>query len=241
VLFLLFEPNLALHLVLGFNMVVGALGMLLLLRELNLAWPATIGGALAFQLGDPMAQLTGWSPTHNGPWTWVPWALLMCERLLRAPTRTRIVGLAAVLSLVILPGWVLISALTYQLIALRVAWEVCTRRDVGSLRAATAVAVALVLMPLLVAVQLIPAVELSRQTFRVGTEVQEFVKFGGMPFPKNITPIPPGPHSGHQNAFRAKSRSSGGSRMAPCWLTALIREISGRSRLSSPRRPCLLK
>jgi hypothetical protein len=48
---------------------------------------------------------------QNGPWAWLPWALLFCELLLRAPTDAT-VGLAVVLTLELLPGWVLITALT---------------------------------------------------------------------------------------------------------------------------------
>jgi hypothetical protein len=180
-LFLALDANVALHIVLAFNMVVGAAGMLLLLREMELGWPAALAGALVFELGDPMAQLTGWSPMQNASWAWVSWALFACERLLRVPSRAGMVGLAAALSLVVLPGWVLIGALTYQLIALRLVWEIITRRDAHVLRASGAIFAALALMPLLVAIQLVPAWELAGQSFRVGVEVSEFVKFGGMP------------------------------------------------------------
>lgn len=179
-LFLVLEPNVAVHLVLALNMVIGAIGMLLLLRELGVNWAAAIGGALVYELGDPMAQLTIWSPMQNGSWAWVSWALYLCERLLRAPSRAQVIGLAAVLTIEIMPGWVLITALTYQLIAFRVAWEVITRRNADALRAAGAITAALVLVPLLAAVQLIPAAEFAQASFRIGVEVDEFVKFGGL-------------------------------------------------------------
>ena len=72
-------------------------------------------------------RVTGWSPMHSGPWAWVPWALYCCERLLRAPTRGGVVALATVLALALLPGWVLLVTLAYQLIVLRVVWDVLTR------------------------------------------------------------------------------------------------------------------
>lgn len=176
--FAVLEANTAVHVVLILNMLLGAVGMFLLTRELGLGWVAAVGGALAFELGDPMAQLTGWSPTHSGPWTWLPWALLLCERVLRAPSRRGVVGLAVVLTLALLPGWVLIAALTYQLIALRVGWALVTAPRERPWRAAGAVAVGLALAPLLAAVQLLPAVEFARESFRVAVEAVEFAKLG---------------------------------------------------------------
>jgi hypothetical protein len=177
-LFLVLEPNLAVHLVLIINMVLGAVGMLLLLRELGLGWAAAVGGALAFELGDPMAQLTGWSPMHSGPWTWLPWALLACERLLRVPTRLGIAGLAAAVTLALLPGWVLIAVLTCQLIALRVAWELLTRGRPRPWRSVAAIAAGLTLGLLLAAIQVLPAAEVARESFRVAVEALEFARFG---------------------------------------------------------------
>lgn len=177
-LFFVLEPNLAVHIVLIFNMVLGAAGMLLLLRELGLGWVAAIAGALAFELGDPMSELTGWSPMHSGPWTWLPWALMICERLMRQPTRLGAVALGAVLALALAPGWVLIPALTYQLIALRVGWELLTRPAARSWRVLAAIAAGLVLAPLLVAAQLIPAAELAGESYRVAVESLQFAQFG---------------------------------------------------------------
>jgi hypothetical protein len=177
-LFFVLEPNLAVHIVLILNMVLGAAGMLLLLRELRLNWVAAVGGALAFELGDPMAQLTGWSPMHSGPWTWLPWALMVCERLLRKPTRLGAVALGAVLALELAPGWVLIPALTYQLIALRVGWELLTHPAARSWRSLGAITAGLALAPLLVAAQLIPAAELAGESYRVAVESLQFAQFG---------------------------------------------------------------
>jgi hypothetical protein len=188
-LFLVLEANVAVHVVLGLNMMLGGLGAFLLLREMDVRWIGALAGALAFELGDPMSQLTGWGPMQNGSWTWVPWALLMCERVLRAPTRGRVIGLAATLGLMVLPGWMLIAALTYQLIALRVTWELLTRREPGVLRAAVAVGIGLALMPLLVAVQLMPAAEFANETFRVGIEKDVFSQYGGMPVKQMLSMI----------------------------------------------------
>lgn len=179
VLYLLFEPNVAVHLMLVINIALGAVGMLLLLREVGLSWVAAIGGAAFFELGHPMALLSGWDPMHNGPWTCVPWALLLCERLLKRPSQLRVIALAAVLSVSILAGWVLITALTYQVIALRVVWELLLRRQAHSVRAAVATVIALALVPFLVAVQIIPAAEVAQESFRIETETDDLARSGG--------------------------------------------------------------
>jgi hypothetical protein len=170
-LFLVLDPNVALHGVLIINMVLGAIGMLLLGRELGLHPVAALTGALAFELGDAMATLTGWSAMHSGPWTWLPWALCCCERLLRAPSRTGVIGLAAVLALGVLPGWVLISALTFQVLALRVVWEVITRWPERPWRPVGAVLAGLALAPAIAAAQLVPAAALARESFRSTLEL----------------------------------------------------------------------
>src|SRR5262249_21684212 len=81
-LFLILDANRAVHAVLIVDTVIGALGMLLLAREMALGWVAALGGAFAFELGNPMVQFAGWSPTPHAAFVWVPWALLCCERLL---------------------------------------------------------------------------------------------------------------------------------------------------------------
>jgi hypothetical protein len=166
-LFLFLDVNTAVHIVLIFNMVVGAIGMFLLCREIGLGWLAAVAGAVVFELGNPMIELTSWSPTHNGPWTWIPWVMLCCERLLRAPTPHAVVGLAFAVALELLPGFVLITALTYQLIALRVGFELVARRGEHPWRSAAAIAAGLALGPLLVAIQLVPAAELAMHSSRV--------------------------------------------------------------------------
>lgn len=177
-LFLFLEPNLAVHVLLIVNIVIGALGMLLLAREGGLGWAAAVGAAVVFELGDPMAQLSGWSPTHNGPWAWFPWALLATERLLRRPSPFGIAALAAILALELAPGWVVIGALTYQVIGLRVLWDFLTRRTPWLWRSVGAIGAAMLLAPGLLAVQLLPAAELARESFRVTVEVGEFLGSG---------------------------------------------------------------
>ena len=180
-MFLLLEPNAAVHAVLILNMVIGATGMFFLGRELGVSWVAALGGALAFELGSPMTELTNWSAMHSGPWGWLPWSLLLCERLLKMPTRRGVVGLAVVLTLQLLPGWVLITALTYQLIVLRVGWELISGPQPRPWRAALAVGTGLVLAPCLAAIQLVPAAELSRESFRAAVESGDFLRNASLP------------------------------------------------------------
>jgi hypothetical protein len=177
-LFLILDLDSALRAVLIINMVLGAVGMFLFTREIGLGWMAALGGALVFELGDPMSQLTIWSPTKNGAWAWVPWALFFCERLLRAPSRTATAGLAAVVALELLPGFVLITALTYQLIAIRIGWELIARRARIPWRSLLALTAGLVCGPLLAAVQLVPTAELAGQSLRAWTEAADIAQYG---------------------------------------------------------------
>jgi hypothetical protein len=195
-LFLVLDPNVAVHVVLIINMVLGAVGMLLLGRELGFGWVGALGGALTFQLGDAMSTLTGWSPMDNGPWAWVPWALLCCERVLRAPSRRTVALLAAVLGLSLLPGWVLISALTYQLIVLRLGWELVTRWSERPWRPVGAVVAGLALAAALAAVQIVPAAELARDSKRLAVTQRDFLAYGGLtidwlaPIRDRVPPVP---------------------------------------------------
>jgi hypothetical protein len=115
-----------------------------------------------------MRQLAAWAPMQLASYTWMPVALWCTERLIRAPTPRRAVVLAAVLALQLLPGFPQLVLLTYQLIALRVAWAVVcaeTPRRPALVLAATG---ALLLAPLLVGVQLLPSMEVWRESVRAG-------------------------------------------------------------------------
>ena len=179
-LFLVLDPNVAVHVVLVLNMVIGALGMLALARTMGLGATAGLAGALAFELGDGMMELTGWSPMHSGPWAWVPWTLAFAEGLLRTPSVGGVVGLAGALAIGLLPGWVLLIALAYQVIALRVVWELLTRRAAPPWRGVGAVGAGLALAPMLAAVQLLPAAELARESQRVAFDFADFWAYGGL-------------------------------------------------------------
>jgi hypothetical protein len=174
--FLLLDPNTAVHVVLIVDMVIGAVGMLLLARQLGLGWVAALGGALVFELGDPMAQFAGWNPMITGAWVWVPWALLCCERLFVRPGRGDVLALAAVLTLQLLTGIMHTVALTYQLIAFRIAWEIVARRGDRPWRGAVYIAIGLALAPLAAAIQLFPYIEFASESFRIEIPVDEMLK-----------------------------------------------------------------
>lgn len=188
-LFLAFEPNVAVHLALIVDMVLGGLGMLLLARYWGLGWPAALGGALALEIGDPMAQFVGWNPMITGTFAWAPWALLACERLLRSPSRGGIVCLAGVLAIQLLPGLVVMNAFTYQLLALRVAWECLGRWHERPWRPVLSVAAGMVLAPLLVAIQLLPNVEFARESIRLVIPVAERLHTTSLPFAQYVTTV----------------------------------------------------
>src|SRR5437016_34365 len=65
-LFLVMEPNRALHAVQAANMLLGGTGMLLYARRLGTSRLAALAGALVFELGDPMSEFVAWSPMHCG-------------------------------------------------------------------------------------------------------------------------------------------------------------------------------
>jgi hypothetical protein len=151
--------------------------MYTLARTLGASVFGAIAGALVFQLGNTSLVMANWSPMHGGTFAWFPWALYACERLLAAPDRRRSLLLGAVLTLALLPGFPLMPAFMYLLIALRVGWEIVLRRTARPGAVLLAIAVALALPPLLGAVQLLPAVEFARLSIR------------GIPLPGADTPL----------------------------------------------------
>jgi hypothetical protein len=165
-LFLLLDSDLALRGVMFFNLTVAGVSAYFLCRTLGLAPAAAVGGALAFELGNASTFMTLWSPQAGGPYAWFPAAMLCCERILRAPSVRRAVALGIVLSLALLPGFPQTVLFAYQLIVLRVVWEVATRRVHRPASVAAVTILGLALPLLLAAVQLIPAFEMARESYR---------------------------------------------------------------------------
>lgn len=163
--FLLFDPGLALDVVVFLHLVIAGVGSYLLGRSLGLGTVASLATALTFEMGNAMIALSISSPTHAAPYAWLPIVLWCTERLLHAPSNRRGAGLAVALTLAILPGMPQVIYFTYQLIALRVGFELLTRRarvrDVGG-----ALLVGVGAPLLLSAVQLLPEMEVARASLR---------------------------------------------------------------------------
>jgi hypothetical protein len=153
------EPAFVLSIVV--NLMIGGAGLYCLGRTLGQTRAAALCGAVAFQLAWGTINLAAWSPTHLGPFAWLPVAMWRCERLARAPSLRRAVALAAVLAIQLLPGFPQTVFFTYQLIGLRIAWALL-RREGGSRAKITALTLlALVLPVALDAVQLLPSLEMA--------------------------------------------------------------------------------
>jgi len=165
-LFFLLAPNQALRVVPFINLLVAGLSMFLLCRELGAGTPAALAGALAFELGNATLLLTVWAFMVVGPYVWLPAALLFCERLLREPTARRAIALGVVLTMSLLPGYPQVTLFAYQLIGLRLLWEFATRRVHAPFRVVSLLALGIVLAPLLAAVQLVPSLEVGRESVR---------------------------------------------------------------------------
>src|SRR5262249_36042769 len=120
--FALFPREAALLASVLLHLTIAGAGTFLLCRELGLARPAALAGALAFQLGPYVVQLAGWGPIHLATYAWMPVAMWRTERLVRSPSRRNVVALAAVLALQLVVGFVQISYFTYEVVALRIAW-----------------------------------------------------------------------------------------------------------------------
>jgi len=177
-LFLLLDADLALRGVIVLNLVVAGVGAYLLCRELGTGRLAAAAGAMAFELGCSTLNVSTWTPFVSGPYVWLPLALLFCERCLRHPSPPNGIGLAVILAIALLPGFPQTVVFAYQLIALRVAWEIVMRR--GRARAFVAtIILGLVLAPLLAAVQLVPALESARMSVRGGNLSAEEISPGG--------------------------------------------------------------
>jgi hypothetical protein len=150
------------------NLAIAGVGMFLLCREMRIGRVASLCGALAFQLGWAASMLAAWSPTHIAPFAWLPVAMWRTERLLRAPSLRAGLWLALVLAIQLLPGFPQTVFFTYQVIALRVLWTVLTR-ETRDLRAVLPVLALGLAAPLLLdAVQLLPSMEVARESVRQG-------------------------------------------------------------------------
>jgi hypothetical protein len=165
--FLVLPPQRALRALLLVNLIIGGLGAYALGRELGMSAVAAVGTALAFILGNAAYHVTTWMPTVQAPYIWMPFGMLFCERLLKGPTVRDALLLGLVLAAGLLPGHPQFVGFTCQLIALRVLWAVldrCERRHIAG--AAGAVALAVLVMLLVAAMQFVPSLEVIGESVR---------------------------------------------------------------------------
>lgn len=179
-LFLILDPRAALAATDTFHLLLGPLGMLYLARQLRLHPAAALTGALALMAGDYSWMLAYWQPTVLAPYMWIPWALGLSEHVLRQPRYASVVALGAVLTLQLLAGFPQISLFTYQVIALRLLYELVPSRRPQRWRRVAAVAAAALLPVGLAAVKLLPAIELARLSIRAGGLGRADIIPGGM-------------------------------------------------------------
>jgi hypothetical protein len=165
--FLFVGIDAALLVVAAVHLLIGGVGMYALCRELSIGRTGAVCGAIAFQLGGATWSLATWLPTSIlGIYVWIPWAALLCERVLKEPTFARGAWLGVVFTLQLLPGYPQILLFTYQFIAFRVVYEFLTTSLRRPVRLVLVLAFALALPALLGAAQLLPMVEFAEQSVR---------------------------------------------------------------------------
>lgn len=166
-LFLVFDVNTAVLLVLTLHLAIGGVGASLLARQLGTDPIAALCAGIAFELGGISLALAALLPTVVlGPYVWIPWALLATERALSTGALSAGLQLALALALALLAGHPQMAFYTYQLIALRVVWELLTARPPQAMRCLGVIALGLILPVGLAAVQLMPAMELGFASIR---------------------------------------------------------------------------
>ncbi|HWP65908.1 MAG TPA: YfhO family protein [Candidatus Limnocylindria bacterium] len=148
------------------NVLLGGCFAYLLGRELGARPAAALVGALVFQLGTTTAHVAAWTPLVLEPYVWFPAALLCVERLLRAPSARDTVLLGGACLFALLPAWPQLVLFLYQLVFLRVVWALVVERPARPFVSLAAVAGGLLLGALLDAVQLLPALAVSRESVR---------------------------------------------------------------------------
>jgi hypothetical protein len=162
----LFGPDAGLRLLIGANLLLGGVFAYLLGRELGARPAAALAGALTFELGNTATQVATWTPLVLEPFMWFPAVLLCIERLLRAPSARWSVALGAACCLALLPAWPQLVMFLYQLVALRVLWALAIERPARPLASLGAIVGGLLLGPLLDAIQLLPALDVARESVR---------------------------------------------------------------------------
>jgi hypothetical protein len=162
----LFGIDAGLRLLIGANLLLGGVFAYLLGRELGARPGAALTGALTFQLGNAAAHVAAWTPLVLEPFVWFPAVLLCVERLLRAPDVRWVAALGAASCMAMLPAWPQLVLFLHQLVALRLLWAIAVARPKRLVASLCAVVAGMALGPLLDAVQLLPALEVARDSVR---------------------------------------------------------------------------
>ncbi|MFP6655980.1 MAG: hypothetical protein VCB25_10150, partial [Myxococcota bacterium] len=179
--FFVLERDSALLASAAMNLVLGGLGTWLLLREYRLSVPASLCGALAFQLSAPVLELGSWSPMHSGAIVWMPWAMFCLERILRRPSIHHGIALAVVLAVQTLPGFPQIPLFTLQLMALRLVWAVLGGQVPEWRQLTVPLLIGFGSVPFLVAAQYLPALEVAAESVRASGVDPGSVTLEGFP------------------------------------------------------------
>src|SRR5262245_43515803 len=150
-------------------------------RENGVGRIAAVCGGLTFMLGGACAQLAAWLPTTIlGPYVWLPAAAAVTERVLRRPSWGNAIGLAACLTMSLLPGYPQITLFIYQFIGLRTLWELATRRAARRLEVVGALLLGGALPLAFAAVSLLAFLEFAARSIRGGNLSSQELAVTGM-------------------------------------------------------------
>ena len=166
-LFFVLDPDTTYYVITALHLAIGGTFTFLLCREYDLGTSAALSGGLAFMLGGSALKIVSWQPaTILGPYVWLPAGFWIAERILKRPSLGSAFWLGTFLTLGLLPGYPQVLLFTYQLIALRTAWELVTNRNARRVAVLAALALGLVLPAVLGAAYLFPSIEFVRESIR---------------------------------------------------------------------------
>jgi hypothetical protein len=168
ILFVAVDIDIALVCIVALHLVVGGVGTYVLIGELGVGRIARLCGALAFELGAVALYLSAWVPQIAGAYVWMPWALFLCEKILKSPRYQTGAVLGVILTVELVSGYPQLSVFIYQIIALRVVWELITRPSSLSANTFGVFALGLFMPLLLGAAQMFPAFETAGESLRQG-------------------------------------------------------------------------